>query len=173
MGKRLLLAMSNASQNALVAIVFLFIMLPPSEWRSMDAKHLHLYPVLGYWEGALNEESLWAQLLCAFAYAVFGGIHCIAWNFAYLSLLVRNLWRVASVEVAAIPLIFPVLFWLLKRHPISLTPFMTTFITIPCIVFISARVVLLILPFLELRYLPADSNVLKTVSWDRFVPHIG
>ncbi|KAH6911637.1 hypothetical protein BKA70DRAFT_1098975, partial [Coprinopsis sp. MPI-PUGE-AT-0042] len=119
-----------------------------------------------------DEESQLARSLSAFSYAAFGGIHCIAWNFAPYSEVEQWLWRVASVAVAAVPLLVPSLGFLSDDTHESLWRVWVFLVLFPgFLVFIPARMIILILPFLELTHLPADA--FKTVSWDDFFPHIG
>lgn len=170
MARCVVVALKNAIlafPNAVIAMITLFIMDPPRAWAKVDASNLDRYPSLAYWNGGIDEESFSSQFLCAFPYAVFGGIHCIAWNFAPYSKVLTGLWRAASVAVAAIPLVLP--FLLPLWDYITALTFTVT-VTL-CTLFIPARIILLILPFLELAHLPADT--FKTVSWDDFLPHIG
>jgi hypothetical protein len=164
-----------ATRNALVALVCLLTMMIqiPPNWVYVSAKHPDQYPLMG----CPNDEEFLRLLalvfpLTIFAYAGFGGVHCIAWNFAPYSQEVQALWRAASLAVTVFPLVSQVLVLLANSFlrlghltlVISLVGFMVT------IVYSVARIVLLILPFLELTRLPA--NAFKTVSWDDFFPHI-
>ncbi|KAH6911631.1 hypothetical protein BKA70DRAFT_1268226 [Coprinopsis sp. MPI-PUGE-AT-0042] len=175
-GQSVLIVATNvflAFCNATLALFRLVITDIPKEWRSVDNRHADQFPFLAFWEAGVEEGSLLASTLSAFSYAAFGGIHCIAWNFAPYSEVERWLWRVASLTVAAVPLLFPCLLFLAS---IKVLDFLMSFLVVPIIflgaaVFIPARVVILVLPFLELTHLPADA--FKTVSWDDFFPHIG
>ncbi|KAH6911633.1 hypothetical protein BKA70DRAFT_1423394 [Coprinopsis sp. MPI-PUGE-AT-0042] len=172
-GQAILKNMYVAVYNSLMAMFFLFIMLPPSEWRLMDVRRLDRYPLLAYGKGGIKEDSILAQSLCAFAYAAFGGIHSIAWDFAPYSKWVQGLWRASSLTLAIIPPLFPFFAWIqsfdwVRDRPAEVAGI---FIVIPaCIIFIPARLALLVLPFLELTHLPVDA--FKTVSWDDFFAHI-
>ncbi|KAH6911671.1 hypothetical protein BKA70DRAFT_1398485 [Coprinopsis sp. MPI-PUGE-AT-0042] len=171
-GKMLILIAAKnvlkAFMNTITALLSLVIMDLPNEWRWMDNQHADQYPFLAFWGAGLKGNSPLAMTLSALSYTAFGGIHCIAWNFAPYLEVEQWLWRVASVTVAAVPLLAPIL-------PSNISEFLgvvVALILIPgFIVFVPARMVILILPFLELTHLPADA--FKTVSWDDFFPHIG
>ncbi|KAH6907719.1 hypothetical protein BKA70DRAFT_1428090 [Coprinopsis sp. MPI-PUGE-AT-0042] len=174
-GQSVLIVAENvlmAFLNAIVALLYLIIMNLPDEWRSVDNQHADQFPFLAFWEAGVEEGSLLASTLSAFSYAAFGGIHCIAWNFAPYSEVEQWLWRVASLTVAAVPLLFPCLLLLKFMDEYNVLVLLRVLIVfLGASVFIPARVVILVLPFLELTHLPADA--FKTVSWDDFFPHIG
>ncbi|KAH6907708.1 hypothetical protein BKA70DRAFT_1283728 [Coprinopsis sp. MPI-PUGE-AT-0042] len=174
-GQSVLIAVKNmliVFWNAVMALCHLFMMILPDEWDSVDNQHADQYPFLAFWEAGAAQNSPLATYLSAFSYAAFGGVHCIAWNFAPYSEVEQWLWRVASVTVAAVPLLVPVIQWLTDIVNKYLGRALVLLILIPgFLVFVPARMVILILPFLELTHLPADA--FKTVSWDDFFPHIG
>ena len=39
---------------------------------------------------------------------IFGGIHCIAWSFSFLSIEEMNIWRFSASAITAIPLTVPI-----------------------------------------------------------------
>jgi hypothetical protein len=91
-----------ATANTLVALFSLFTMMLPPEWVFVSGEHPKQYPLMA----CPNNKSTTLPLLLrtTFAYAAFGGIHCIAWNFASYSWEVQVLWRAASLSVTLLPL---------------------------------------------------------------------
>ncbi|KAH6911668.1 hypothetical protein BKA70DRAFT_1268277 [Coprinopsis sp. MPI-PUGE-AT-0042] len=173
-GQSILIAVKNTFTvflNAFEALVHLFTMSPLDEWDLVDNQHADRYPFLTFWEGGADQKSLLAASLSAFSYTAFGGVHCIAWNFAPYSEVEQWLWRVASVTVASVPLLVPFANWLISVAEYLGLALLALVITPAFLVFVPARMVILILPFLELTHLPADA--FKTVFWDDFFPHIG
>ncbi|KAG1834327.1 hypothetical protein DFJ58DRAFT_670644, partial [Suillus subalutaceus] len=108
-----------------------------------------------------------AALLIA---TVFGGIHCVAWLFAFPTYEEQVLWRMSAVAITFTP-------WLCFL--VSLTGKLVKRVTVlvfglivvtSVILYITARAVLLVLMFTTLRNLPPDAY--KAVSWTSLVPHL-
>lgn len=97
---------------------------------------------------------------------IFGGIHCMAWFFAFPTYQEQVLWRMSAVAITGIP-------WLL----VPITCFLII-LNVPsavgkalCVMsYIAARAILLVLTFTTLRNLPSDTY--KVVSWTSYVPHL-
>lgn len=127
------------------------------------------------WAGRLSKRKRARAAAIAIALAMgFGGIHFAAWNAAFPSNPEKILWRVSSATVVAVPFIFfmgativlslgeiPGLYHVLIFH-----------VTIPlgALVYIIARIILMVLPFTSLRSLPPEA--FKDVEWVDFIPHI-
>jgi hypothetical protein len=162
----------SATGNVVVALFYLLTMLLPPEWVSVSAKHPDQYPLMACPDD--NDSKFLLLLPTTFAYAAFGAVHCIAWNFAPYSRVVQVLWRTASLAVTVIPSLSLVLFGLAGAlgSKSELVGLIIIFVVMPpgYVAYIVARIALLILPFLELTRLPNDA--FKTVSWDDFFPHI-
>ena len=97
---------------------------------------------------------------------VFGGIHCVAWSFTFPSYIEHLLWKISSVAITGIPLVFTV------------TTLSTVFFDkslpwsahLPLLVFyVFFRVSLLVLSLTTLRSLPPSA--LQNVKWTTFIPH--
>ncbi|GJJ06785.1 hypothetical protein Clacol_000981 [Clathrus columnatus] len=115
-----------------------------------------------------------AQVLIA---AVFGGIHLFAWNYEFPTRVELWLWRVSALSIVGIPLIVLISLIVLERLLIGdSTPewilVLSTMYFLPTIVllYIIARIVILILSIISLRKLPVGT--LSNVHWLTFVPHI-
>lgn len=115
--------------------------------------------------------------------AIFGSIHCFAWNFEFPTLVERSLWRAASfsivgVCICVVPGIFihsalnrrgkaceedsySRQFWLGLRTICEL---------IPCIIYPIARSALLLLAISSLRNIPISA--LDAIQWVQLIPHI-
>jgi hypothetical protein len=105
----------------------------------------------------------------------FGVIHCIGWSFHFPSSFERTLWRVASLSITGVPLMFFPLFRIGKaigasRYPYSHYYYSNAIIILPLFLYILSRLALLVLPFLCLRSLPPTA--FHVVQWTSFIPHI-
>ena len=126
-------------------------------------------------------------LLCfsATAGAIFGSIHCTAWNFAFPSHVEKIMWRTASLTLVGVCLsIFigiPIRGWAYphwKRARCgSLTERLWEFLYyeqsisfIPIVIYPITRLTLLFLALVSLRNLP--NSAFRTVAWSAFIPHI-
>ncbi|KIK51330.1 hypothetical protein GYMLUDRAFT_252174 [Collybiopsis luxurians FD-317 M1] len=109
---------------------------------------------------------------------LFGAIHCAAWTFVFPSTVERVLWRVASLVVTCAPLCFAFMAHLRElgdgylpdpwdKYLIGL---ILVFGYVVGLAYISARVTLIVLPFLALRDLPAAA--FENVAWTSVIPHI-
>jgi hypothetical protein len=123
---------------------------------------------------------------------VFGGLHCLCWNFAYPSQAERTIWRVASL---AITVPFPasvvlfVLFAIIgsiigslidvndgimgKVTGIITDIIVYTGVVLGCLlafVYVLARIILLVEALVLLRSQPADA--FRDVDWTKILPHV-
>jgi hypothetical protein len=113
----------------------------------------------------------------SFSAMVFGGIHCMGWNFLFQSHTEQLLWRNACLAVlsSSVSLSISSGFGILQdkweslrsNHMIAFT---TTIILISGFAYIAARLILIVLMLLTFRSLP--SGVYDTVAWTKFIPHL-
>ena len=108
---------------------------------------------------------------------VLGGIHCAAWSFHFPTVQERTMWRICSVIVTTIPPILTATFiylWVPLDNRLPRHFFREWFLYVAfglfLIVYVVARVALLVEAFLCLRSMPA--GVHQTVQWTTFLPHI-
>jgi len=110
---------------------------------------------------------------------VFGAIHCIPWSFHFPTLQERCVWRISAIFVVGVPLpwalLWPHLPTLRKKenNPIWMdlcVPFILSIFIILDFLYIFARIILLVLPFVALRALPPGAYV--QLNWISFLPHI-
>ncbi|KAJ7331324.1 hypothetical protein DFH08DRAFT_881379 [Mycena albidolilacea] len=115
---------------------------------------------------------------------IFGAIHCAAWNSHFPTTSEMWMWRSCALLIAAIPAVLSLqIFLILALHgPQSamrtyMTPFKVKMVSllqwmertgIP--IYISARLVLIVLTLTGLRFLPPSAFV--DISWSMYLPHI-
>ncbi|KAG2053795.1 hypothetical protein BDR06DRAFT_956169 [Suillus hirtellus] len=117
-------------------------------------------------EDADNMVLRLAGLLIA---TIFGGIHCMAWFFAFPACKEQALWRMSAVAITCTPwlsILTVLLFNVLDARDACFDAVYALFVML----YITARAVLLVLMFTTLRDLPPD--VYKAVSWTSLVPHL-
>ncbi|THU80826.1 hypothetical protein K435DRAFT_844962 [Dendrothele bispora CBS 962.96] len=112
-------------------------------------------------------------------FLVFGGVHCAPWNSTFPTDTEQLLWRVSAAAVTAFPLVWfsllrVLLFlngygWTTTRDRIDKGIIFMVAFFLP-LVYIWARVTLIVIAFTELRGLPPSAY--QTVDWARFIPHI-
>ena len=114
---------------------------------------------------------------------VFGGLHCIGWNFVFPTEAERTLWRAASFSITVIPFVFGHFqavdkFWTGRNiswrseHTIPLKVAVVvnfTFSAVQLLVYIFARLLLIVQALVLLRKQPASA--FHTVDWIKFIPH--
>jgi hypothetical protein len=125
-----------------------------------------------FYSGKLIRDSMerHATLAASAIATLFGAIHCIAWFFKFESHTEKWLWRISSLTITSIP---PVLF-VGFRFDTHIQPGVQAigfpFALLVGILYILARMLLLVLPFVSLRSLPLGAY--QTVRWTTFIPHI-
>ncbi|TFK50299.1 hypothetical protein OE88DRAFT_1681210 [Heliocybe sulcata] len=128
-----------------------------------------------YYSGRLSKRS--QNLLVVIVMgsgAVFGLIHCMGWWLDFPSPLSRKLWRICSVLITCIPIleVLSLLGAVDIIDPISALLCLTESYTAlaSAIVYILARVVLLVLTLTSLTSLPPGA--FETVAWTSLIPHL-
>ena len=125
--------------------------------------------------GHLNiNQSMLAALGAAAIAIIFGAIHCIAWLFSFPTHAEQTLWRVSSIVIVCVPAFYLVFFGIAfffrvedrKAYRVIFMTVIPTFL----LLYIVARVVLLVQAFMTLRSLPPEAY--QTVHWTTFIPHI-
>jgi len=123
-----------------------------------------------------DDTPIWLALCIA---TVFGAIHCIPWSFHFATLQERWACRISAILVSGLPiswLAFTLLFDRFdpnKNKPIwknLYEGFIVWSWTVMTFLYIIARIVLLVLPFVALRALPPGAYV--QLDWVSFLPHI-
>ncbi|TFK50303.1 hypothetical protein OE88DRAFT_1749602 [Heliocybe sulcata] len=133
-----------------------------------------------YYSGDLgNKDLLAVQVILVACSTIFGAIHCMAWSFEFESHLVQILWRSCSLVIAVFP-ITEFGLWMVVRDPNfsiwftysdTCRGYLGRLLMVICLlVYITARITLLVLAFMQLASLPLGAY--QTVSWTNFIPHI-
>lgn len=111
----------------------------------------------------------------------FGAIHCIAWSFPFPTATERMLWRIASIITITSPVVVAGWGTIMEAAGFALSkafrlrrgdngePSGAPTLGLS-MVYIFARLALLVLAFTSLRCLPP--GVYTTVNWTTFIPHI-
>jgi hypothetical protein len=124
-------------------------------------------------------------LACAGLIGVlFGGIHCIGWDYFFPSHTETMIWQVSSVIITAIPALVTIgAYGLHVEHKLDklhyeiaadfcglLGKLSLALGVLGLIPYLVARVLLLVVAFISLRDLPPDA--LLAVRWSSFLPHL-
>ncbi|KAG2116848.1 hypothetical protein DEU56DRAFT_163778 [Suillus clintonianus] len=122
-------------------------------------------------DGSLGVHG-WDKWILTFAgilmATIFGGIHGMAWFFAFPTNLERLLWRISAVAITCTPWIEYLSYGI--SDVIALGDMTSIAMITFALLYIAGRVMLLVLMFTTLRHLPVDAYT--TVSWISFVPHL-
>ena len=109
----------------------------------------------------------------ALAGMVFGGIHCIAWNSTFPTHTEKIVWRVASLATVAMPgLALTVMKYCsvtADAKPIPHASIKASSSLIIAFLYVSCRLILMVLTILSLRSLP--DGVYDEVCWTIPIPH--
>jgi len=107
---------------------------------------------------------------------VFGGLHCIGWNFTYPTTFEQHLWRASSLAITVIPLIVAPIDYILENYKLDkgslkvvrliLDLIMTTLL----FTYVPARLTLIGQAFALLRKQPQDAFL--AVDWNQYIPHL-
>ncbi|KAF8167083.1 hypothetical protein BJ912DRAFT_1048732 [Pholiota molesta] len=129
-----------------------------------------------------SEEEKFTILACAgFIGVLFGGIHCVGWNYFFPSHAEVILWRVSSIAITGVPALVALgafAFYaeetsgskMVKKYCGILGAILLSLGAVGLIPYIVARIVLLVEAFVSLRDLPPDA--LLAVRWTSFLPHL-
>lgn len=110
----------------------------------------------------------------------FGGIHCIAWSFHFPTFQEQLAWRISGAFMCGFPIFLvtcAILFAIFEIDSPSigsatiLGKIFRVFVPILNVMYVVARIILLVLPCIALRALPAEAFV--GIQWSTFFPHIG
>ncbi|KAF7369991.1 hypothetical protein MSAN_00629000 [Mycena sanguinolenta] len=141
--------------------------------------------ILGYFHGkykplsSVSVPSFWsieldgsndygAVILLLLVGTLFGAIHCAAWNAVFPTRRERWIWRTSSLVIAVFPSLAFLLDLIAKGDRLQSTGRSIVILGIP--IYIAARIILIVLPLVELRLLPASAFV--DVNWSSYIPHL-
>lgn len=109
------------------------------------------------------------QVVLVASGAVFGAIHCLAWNVTFPTPEERLAWRICSMSTTGIALIMAFSIATAYIHEQWGTP--TWFLFVLMTLYAIARLALITLAFMALRDLPAATY--QTINWTNYFPHFG
>ena len=121
----------------------------------------------------------WSRMVVsAFFGVVFGGLHCIGWNFEYPTHSEQTLWRATSLAITVIPLVVaPIDFLLANRDVTSCGMIerialliMDPMMSILLFIYVPARLFLIAQALALLREQPPSALV--AVDWTKYIPHL-
>jgi hypothetical protein len=123
-------------------------------------------------------ERFLAIMIVSVVSVIFGGIHCLAWNFPFPTSQERLAWRICATFVTADPVLLGVICnWGTDYEHIP-TPFELMkdgvagmMIIVFMTGYVISRGILFLITLLALRSSPP--GVFQTVPWASFIPHIG
>ncbi|KAJ6449584.1 hypothetical protein C8R45DRAFT_917237 [Mycena sanguinolenta] len=127
---------------------------------------------------SVNYDTAEAGFFLLLVGAVFGGIHCAAWNAIFPTPAEMWIWRTSSLVIAAIAGLLCLLgmigttidgYWGEDSAPV-LTEVFGAITMLTILIYTAARLILIVLPLAELRSLPASAFV--DVNWSTYIPHI-
>ncbi|KAF7369949.1 hypothetical protein MSAN_00624700 [Mycena sanguinolenta] len=125
--------------------------------------------VPSFW--SVNNDNSRTTGLVILVGTLFGVIHCTAWNANFPTPAEMWIWRTASFVIVATPglisFLLPLMGFAIPEHADSAADVITGLATA---IYIVARLILIVLPFVELRSLPASAFV--DVNWSSYIPHI-
>jgi len=122
-----------------------------------------------------NPEARGSMAVAMLVAVVFGGIHCVAWAFHFPTFPEKLAWRISAASVTVLPivifvfvLVVPILVPSQNWQNIVVAIFvLMTYALFP--LYVIARIVLVVLPFITLRAL--NPPALVDVQWVAFLPH--
>ena len=130
---------------------------------------------------ALSTKSdRWSRMVVFAVFgAVFGGLHCLGWNFKYATPVEQTFWRTASAAITIIPLIVaPIDFLLAIRDLDSCSGvverkvllILDLVMTVLLFIYVPARLSLIAQALALLRSQPPEAFI--TVDWTTYVPRV-
>lgn len=132
--------------------------------------------VPSFWSSNSDDQNkyLYYLLIECLVGAIFGAIHCAAWNADFSSTVEMWMWRSSSVFVTAVPGIYGSLALVSAKGLLKEESACETIIVLIALgavmVYPIARLFLIILPLIALRALPPGA--LTDVNWSVYIPHI-
>ena len=116
---------------------------------------------------------LWLNVLFS---GIFGGIHLAAWNYRFPTHAEKQLWRASAIALTATPLVLVLIVTVRSyklRHRIQEGENIKILkaISLPLVLYLLARLYIIIESFASLRAAPAD--IYERPTWSSYFGHIG
>jgi len=113
------------------------------------------------------------MIVFAFFGVIFGGLHCIGWDFTYPTAFEQHLWRASSLAITVIPFIVAPIDYILENFDLDIKVIRLTLdliMTILLFVYVPARLSLIAQALALLRNQPQTAFI--AVEWTKYIPHI-
>ncbi|KAF7369977.1 hypothetical protein MSAN_00627600 [Mycena sanguinolenta] len=139
-----------------------------------EYKPLSSVSVPSFWSLTIRNRVDGGDILLFLVGTVFGVIHCAAWNAVFPTHREMWIWRMSALVIIAVPVLTSLIV-LMPMGP-SVPPdsllgrVLGIIIILVILIYIAARLILIVLPLAELRCLPASAFV--DVNWSTYIPHI-
>jgi len=107
---------------------------------------------------------------------IFGGLHCIGWNFQYPTQFEQHLWRASSLAITVIPFIVAPIDYILENYKLNkgfgkvIRLILDLVMTILLFVYVPARLSLIGQALALMRQQPQAAYL--AVNWAQYIPHI-
>ncbi|KAF7370015.1 hypothetical protein MSAN_00631500 [Mycena sanguinolenta] len=139
-------------------------------YSEAEYKPLSSISVSSFWS-VYNEGVDGGDVLLSLVGTLFGAIHCAAWNTIFPTPAEMWIWRTSSLGIIAIPgLAFLLSLSIFSDRLDWVSGVIGVILILATPIYIAARIILLVLPLAELRFLPASAFV--DVNWSTYIPHI-
>lgn len=106
-------------------------------------------------------------VLALFA-AVFGALHCLAWNLPFPTSHEKLLWRISAISTTVLGPLMASIWWYWDEHRDNTSLYLIWAVGI-C--YSIVRIMIIVLSFTALRALP--DSAYQTISWSNYMPHLG
>ena len=140
---------------------------------------LNLNPAKDFYEDSSEDISSSGYFVALIVLSIcYGGIHLSAWNVQFPSQIEQSMWRAACFSImGGLPVSLCIigiigLFGEVVGHrfDIAIYSFCFAFPILAVLVYVGARVFVMIESFISVRHLPI--GVYTTVGWSNYVPHL-
>jgi hypothetical protein len=151
----------------------MFTLMDPDRDGTLEVDLLQEKCVSTFYAGSISDssKSYWTLMIAEiFIAMMFGGIHCIAWSFAFPTHVEQILWRASSAAIVSIPVLWAVVIFFTYFHS-EKAGILFIGMFFPSLIYPFARLVLLVISFTSLRSL--SPSAFSTIRWTTFIPHVG
>ncbi|KAF7370001.1 hypothetical protein MSAN_00630100 [Mycena sanguinolenta] len=138
-------------------------------FRMNDYHPLSSISVPSFW--SIDNDDTEAHILLVLVGTLFGAVHCVAWNANFPTPAEMWIWRTSSVVITVYPGLTSLFALLIDMTELESVNFAVSIIVVlATFIYIAARIILIVLPLVELRSLPASALV--DINWSAYIPHI-
>jgi len=134
------------------------------------------FHVPSFYSPTTKSDKYSRMVVFAFFGIIFGGLHCIGWNFTYPTAFEQHLWRASSLAISIIPLVVAPIDYILENYKLDKGFFKVVRLTLDLImtillfIYVPARLTLIGQAFALLRKQPQDAFL--AVDWNQYIPHL-